>query len=217
MKIVTAGQRTPEWFAARRGIPTASRFDAILTPKTGKPASAQETLINALIAESIEPPDSGFIRPQFISEDMEQGMKLEGEARCSFELEFAQAPVTEVGFILHESSLFGASPDGLVGDASGLELKCPKAETLVGYIRAGVLPDAYKAQVHGSMIVSGRNSWSFFAYARHFQPFHLLVKRDDFTATLEKELFNFCERYNVEREIFGLHRIGDPAYLQVVE
>jgi hypothetical protein len=209
MKIVQVAQRSESWFAARRGIPTASRFDAILTPKTGKPAAAQETLINALIAESIEPPDSGFIRPQFVSEEMEQGMKLEGEGRCSFELEFAQAPVTEVGFVLHESGLFGASPDGLVGDVSGVELKCPKAETLVGYIRAGVLPDAYKAQVHGSMVVTGRDSWSFFAYARHFAPFHILVKRDDFTAALEKELFSFCERYGQVRQQFGLPPIGN--------
>lgn len=217
MKIVTAEQRSPAWFAARRGIPTASRFDSILTPKTGKPAAAQETLINSLIAESITPPDAGFIRPQFLSEEMEQGMILEAESRCSFELEFAKAPVAEVGFVLHDSSLFGASPDGLVGEVSGVELKCPKAETVVGYIRAGVLPDAYKCQVHGSMVVTGRDSWSFFAYARNLPPFHVLVKRDDFTAVLEKEIFNFCERYNMEREIFGLNRIGDPAYIRAVK
>jgi hypothetical protein len=208
MRIIEVPQKSEAWFAARRGIPTASRFDSILTPKTGKPASAQETLINALIAESITPPDAGFIGQRYTSEDMEHGMILEAEARCAYELEFAKGQVTEAGFILHDSGLFGCSPDALVGEDGGCEIKCPKAETHVGYVRAGVLPDAYKCQVHGSMIVTGRNSWSFFSYARNFPPFHLRVTRDDFTATLERELFAFASRYNVERAKFGLPLIG---------
>ena len=43
MKVIQCTQGTPDWFEARRGIPTASRFDMILTPKTGKP-SAQRVL-----------------------------------------------------------------------------------------------------------------------------------------------------------------------------
>ena len=208
MKVITAEQRTAAWFEARRGLPTASRFDSILTPKTGKPAAAQETLINALIAESIMPPDSGFVRPPFISEEMEQGMKLEAEARCSYELEYAKLPVTEAGFILHDSGAFGGSPDALVGDVGGCEIKCPLAATHVGYIRAGVLPDAYKCQVHGSLIVTGRAWWDYFSYARHFPPFHLRVTRDDFTVTLERELTAFVARYNVERAKFNLPPVG---------
>lgn len=208
MKTVPVTQRTPEWFAARRGLPTCSRFDAILTPKTGKPASAQEGLINTLIAESIAPPDGGFIRPKFISEEMEQGMILEGEARCAYELEFADAPVTEAGFIMHDSGTFGGSPDGLVGDAGGVEIKCPQAATHVGYVRAGVLPDAYRCQVHGYLVVTGRAWWDFFSYARNFKPLHLRVTRDDFTAALAEELGAFVVRYNLERAKFDLPPIG---------
>jgi hypothetical protein len=210
MKVFDFPQKSPAWFEARRGLPTASRFDSILTPKTGKPAAAQETLINALIAESIVPPDSGFLRPQFISEEMEQGIKLEAEARCAFELEHAKLPVTEAGFILHDSGTFGASPDALVGEIGGCEIKCPLASTLVGYIRAGVLPDAYKCQVHGSMIVTGRSTWSFFGYSRNLPPFHLQIKRDQFTDLLEREITAFVIRYNIEREKFNLKPIGSP-------
>jgi hypothetical protein len=209
MIICEAAQRSEEWFAARRGIPTCSRFDSIITPGKGEPAKAQETLINELIAESICPPDQGFIRPTFISPEMEYGMKLEAEARCSFELEYAGGqPVREVGFALHESGLFGGSPDALVGEMSGVEIKCPNASTHVGYIRAGVLPQTYKAQVHGYLAVTGRSHWWFFSYARNFPPFCIRVGRDDFTAKLEAELYAFAERYNVERKKFGLPPLG---------
>lgn len=208
MIVNEAQQRSDAWYALRRGLPTASRFDSILTPKTGEPSKAQEKLIDELIAESIQPPEQGFIR-HYISPEMEQGMKLEGEARCSFELEYAKGqPVKEVGFIMHDSGLFGGSPDALVGDDSGLEMKCPNLSTHIGYVRAGVLPPEYRCQLHGSMVVTGRNSWSFFSYARGALPFHILVKRDDFTKKLEDALYAFSKKYNTEREKFGLPPLG---------
>ena len=208
MNAIECAQRSDAWFAARRGLPTCSRFDSILTPKTGKPAAAQGKLINELIAESVCPPDQGLIRPKYTSEEMEYGMKLEAEARCSYELEHAVGKVSEVGFVLHDSGLFGGSPDALVGDDGGVEIKCPNAATHVGYVRDNVLPSDYRCQVHGYLVVTGRAWWDFWSYCRNFDPFLLRVTRDDFTAKLEDELFAFCERYNVERAKFGLPPIG---------
>jgi hypothetical protein len=206
MRTLDIPQRSEAWFAARRGIPTASRFDAILQPVKGEPSKAQETLINELIAESLCPPEQGEVR--FSTDEMEQGMRLEAEARCWYELEHATAPVTEAGFILHDSGLFGCSPDALVGEDGGLELKCPNAATHVGYVRAGVLPNDYKLQVHGSIVVTGRSWWDFASYARNIPPFVVRVHRDAFTAKLEAELFAFCKRYNEARARFGLSPIG---------
>ena len=205
MKIITAGQRTPEWYEARRGIPTASRFDSIITAKTWKASSAQETLIDELIAESILPPEQGVIRP--VSADMEHGIITEARARCAYEAEFASGAVSEVGFVLHESGSFGGSPDALVGDHSGLEIKCPKPSTHIGYVRAGILPPEYRAQVHGSMIVTGRSQWEFFSYCPNLPPLHVVASRDDFTAALERELLAFVIRYNEARAKFGLSKI----------
>lgn len=208
MKAITVAQRSEEWFAARRGIPTCSRFDKILTPKTAKPAAAQSTLIAELIAESVCPPDEGMLKPQFTSADMEYGMKLEAEARCGYELEHATGNVSEVGFILHDSGLFGGSPDALVGEDGGVEIKCPNAATHIGYVMANELPPEYKCQVHGYLVVSGRKWWDFWSYCRHFEPFLLRVERDDFTDKLEAELRAFAERYNEVRKRFKLNPIG---------
>jgi hypothetical protein len=142
---------------------------------------------------------------------MEQGMKLEAEARCSYELEHATEPVSEVGFVLADCGMFGGSPDALVGESGGVEIKCPNPSTHIRYMRDGTLPNEYKCQVHGYMIVTGRDWWSFFSYARHLPPLHVRVKRDEFTAKLEAELMSFCQRYNAARAIFNLPPLGSTA------
>jgi len=136
--------------------------------------------------------------------EMEHGVIREAEARCSYDLEHAKGPVKEVGFLIHESGLFGGSPDCLVGEDGGCEIKCPNGSTLIGYIRDGYLPDKYKCQVHGYLAVTKRAYWDFFAYSRNIPPFKITVYPDDFTKKLEAELFKFCERYNTERAKFGL-------------
>ena len=81
----------------------------------------------------------------------------------------------------------------------------------IGYVMENVLPPAYKCQVHGYLIVTGRKVWNFWSYCRHFEPFLIRVERDEFTAKLEAELYNFCKRYNEARARFGLPPIGKAA------
>ncbi len=209
MTTLDAPQRSEDWFNARRGLPTCSRFDKILTAVQGKRSAGQETLIDELLAESLCPPEQGFIRPA--TADMEYGMKLEAEARCAYELEYATEPVKEVGFILADCGMFGGSPDALVGETGGVEIKCPNAATHIGYFRGGILPTEYRCQVHGYMVVTGRAWWSFFSYARNVSPFHLRVVRDDFTEKLSAELREFCERYNKARAMFDLPPLGSVS------
>lgn len=211
MVTINEPQRSKAWFDARRGMPTCSRFHQIITAAKGQRSAAQETLIDELLAESLCPPEAGVIKPEYTSVEMEYGMKLEAEARCSYELEHATEPVTEVGFMIHESGMFGGSPDALVGESGGVELKCPNAATHIGYYRAAVLPNEYKCQVHGYMVVSGRPWWDFMSYARSLPPFRIRVACDDFTAKLEAEVMAFCERYNFARAQFKLPPLGIKA------
>lgn len=208
MKIVNVLQGSEAWFAARRGLPTASRFDQIITPVNGAPSKSQEKLINELLAEALLPESNA---PERLTDEMRSGMILEAEARCAYELGFATAKVSEVGFVLHESGLFGCSPDALVGEDAGAEIKCPNPTTHLGYVRAGVVPSDYRCQIHGAMIVTGRACWDFFSYHRGLTPFCLRVTRDDFTAKLAAELVAFCTRYNEARAKFDLPPIGAVA------
>jgi hypothetical protein len=70
-------QGTHEWLQARVGIPTASRFDDLITPKTRKPSSSATRYRNEILAEWIlgHPIEWGT------SQWMERGTELESEAR----------------------------------------------------------------------------------------------------------------------------------------
>jgi hypothetical protein len=52
-RLLDVEQGSVEWQMARLGIPTASNFDKIITPKTMKPSASAEKYAWALIAEQI--------------------------------------------------------------------------------------------------------------------------------------------------------------------
>ena len=126
MRIINVPQRSPEWFAARLGCPSASNFAKVLTPG-GKRSTQVEGYLNRLVADIL----TGRSEQQEPSEAMQRGTELEPEARAYYEL--IAGPVEEVGFCIHDDG-FGCSPDGVVGDGL-LEIKCPLAHTHVEYLR----------------------------------------------------------------------------------
>ena len=118
-------QGSDAWQQLRLGIPTASAFDRILTPKKLEPSAQQEMYIAELNAEwkSGEPCDD-FGGGEWV----ERGKALEPEARREYAFE-AKAKPEEVAFIYKdEQHMVGCSPDALVGDEGLLELKCPDAQ-----------------------------------------------------------------------------------------
>ena len=60
---------------------------------------------------------------------------------------------------------------------------------------AGVLPDDYKQQVHGSMAVTGLNSWNFWSYFPGMAPLHVVVTRDEYTEKISSALDSFLTEY----------------------
>lgn len=205
MTILDIPQRSDAWYEARRGIPTASVFDKIITPAKGEPSSSQEKLLNELLAEALCP----TYGPGYQSADMEAGTELEAEARRFYEFcEAGALPVKEVGFLLSDCGRFGGSPDALVGDDGGLEIKCPSAVTQIAYLRGKVLPLEYKTQVHGYLAVSGRSFWDFLSYYPGLPRFLVRVERDAFTEKLAAEVGRFCDKLNAARATFGLPAIG---------
>jgi hypothetical protein len=101
---------------------------------------------------------------------MQDGSDREPFARMLYEAETQQA-VEQVGFALHPVwDWFGASPDGLVGDDGGVELKCPAEITHDAYAaNIDLLVQEYKGQVLGNMICFPEREWwdlvSFHPYA----------------------------------------------------
>lgn len=183
MKIVQCVQGETDWLHARAGIVTASALGNLVTPTFApREGKAVETYLYELLAERCmgAPIESGS------GWAAEQGQITEREARSwvSFSQE---VQIEKVGFVTTDDGMIGCSPDGLIGNDSGLELKCPQAPTHLKYLTEGRLPPEYAAQVHGSLYVTGRASWLFVSYNRFFPPLLVRVARDEKIMALIRE------------------------------
>jgi predicted phage-related endonuclease len=181
-------QRSAEWFAQRAGKWTGSKFVDVLArnKKTGEPLKAYTDLIWQVVVERMtgQPVEGaqGFA--------LQWGKDVEPFAREAYELETGMI-VTESEFIVHPQFDFvGCSPDGLIGNSKGLEMKCPKSSAvhLERYI-SGV-PEEYIPQIQGCMWVTDLPEWDFVSYDPRMPESHRLiiipVKRDEeFIAKLQ--------------------------------
>jgi len=151
MKILELEQRTPEWYQARKGIPTASSFDKIITSK-GEPSKQRTKYLYELAGERL----GGIVDETYQNFAMLRGVEMEAEAKSLYEI--IGQPVQEVGFCLSDCGRFGCSPDGLVGDSGGVEIKCPLIATHVEYLikNKEEMPVEYFQQVQGCLFVTGR-------------------------------------------------------------
>lgn len=192
MKLLNLEQGSVEWQHARAGITTASEMDSLITP-LGKKRSGEG--LKSYLARKVSEAWLGGPLETFTNFDVEAGQILEGEARPWFECATG-LDVKTVGFITTDDGRIGCSPDGLVTDTCGLEIKCPKVETHVGYLLAGILPYDYVAQVQGSMLVTGYSQWKFLSYRRRMPAFLLTVDRDEaFIKTLNEAIEEHLERF----------------------
>ena len=174
MKVIDCLQGSPEWKAARVGIPTASEFARLVTNtikdgeyklSTSLPGYAAELAAELFAGKSLKDFDGNTW--------MDRGKEKEAEAVALYEFT-TDATVTRVGFITTDDGLCGCSPDALVGDDGGLEVKCNKAEThveIVGYHKKhGHAPVKYTQQVQVCLWITGRKHWDQLFYHPDLPP-----------------------------------------------
>lgn len=149
MITLNVTQGTPEWLAVRLGIPTASNFDRIVTPK-GALSASSEKYLNELVAEWF----IGEPVTNQATEYMERGTTLEAEAVDWYQWD-TQLSTSRIGFCTLDDGSAGCSPDLLVGGDGLAEIKCPSAPVHVGYLRGGI-HDEYKCQTQGQLWITGR-------------------------------------------------------------
>lgn len=157
-------QRTPEWFEQRRGMVTASVVGKLVTAKTIKVATNDESrgLCAQLTAERV---NGWSDDPSFTSADMERGIDHEPIALAKY-AETTDAKVETVGFMVRDDWGYsiGYSPDGLVGDDGLVEVKCPRAKGHLTTIVMGVVPAHHMAQLQCGLLVSGRKWIDFVSF-----------------------------------------------------
>ena len=169
-------QGSPEWLSERAGKVTASMVSAVLAkPETAGYRDYQAQLVAEILTGKPQGSD-------YTNAAMQFGTEMEPLARSAYEAETGFS-VDEVGFCQHPTiNRAGASPDGLVGKNSLVEIKVPKVATHLAYLIAGVVPVGYKNQMMWQMACTGRDWCDFVSFRpdlpEHLQLFVIRFKRD---------------------------------------
>lgn len=186
-------QGSEQWIAARTGKLTASNASKVITAG-GKLSTQRTAYMDELISDCFCPGQNAWQG----NANTDRGTAMEPLARAEFE-RLMSITVEEVGFVTREDGIIGCSPDGLISNGvrhiAGLEIKCPLPKTHLRYLIDGCLPDAYKPQVHFSMMVTGL-PWHFFSYCPGMKPLHLFVEPDAYTAKLKDTVEAFVSEYS---------------------
>jgi putative phage-type endonuclease len=182
MIVHSMPQRSPEWYAMRRGKITGSEIGKFVMNTDKKALDARQNLIDAKIGEEADGDDC---EPNYETFWMKRGTRLEAEALSAYE-SYTGHEVEQVGFVSHDTLPLGVSPDALVNNrAFGLEMKCPSGKIQVKRLREKVCPDEYLPQIWLSMIVTGADMWHFWSYHPALPAFHIVVTRADIPAGFE--------------------------------
>lgn len=188
-------QGSVPWLEARIGIPTASQFHRIITPRTGKLSEQSTGYRHELLAEML----LGVSLAEEATQFMERGSALEPEALSYYELVRA-ADLQPGGFFLRDDRRAGCSPDGLIGADGLLEIKCPSPAVHVGYLlEAG--GDKYRPQMQGQLWIAEREWVDFLSYHPVLQPALVRCHRDQaYIAQLAAAVDEFCDRLAAAQE-----------------
>jgi putative phage-type endonuclease len=208
MILETDTQRDADWYAARLGKATASRFkDAIAALKSGAPAQAQRDYLTELVVERLTQQPI----QRFQNAAMTWGTEQEPAARAAYE-RITGRIVEETGFVCHDTLMAGCSPDGLVDWDGLIEIKCPYSsanhiETLLNGMPAEHIP-----QVQGQMWITGREWCDFVSYdPRMPEALQLHVQRiqrdEAFIADLERRVTSFLAEVGTQVE--ALRRLAE--------
>lgn len=191
VNIIACKQHSPEWWAARLGKPTASRFSAIVTPlgRARGGATARRYALD-LLGERI----TMIPATHHETDAMLRGAELEPRGRAWYQLATGRV-VREVGFVVGALGRWGCSPDGLTDDGRGLEIKCPLLPMFLDIAESGCIPDDHRMQIQAALWITGLPAWDYCLYtdARGLVPQIITVEPDPaLHAAMAQHVPEFC-------------------------
>lgn len=162
-----------DWQKARLGKITCSRFDLVKYLKSGAWGETALTYLYDLIGEHLTgQPSESFTG----NKATEWGNQYEAEALAAYTKRTGRK--TKPGKFLPDAKLplVGGTPDAFCGEQGVLEVKCPF--NFKNHLRTVItkkVPDDYKSQVFGHLMLSGREWCDFVSYDPRIKGQHRLV------------------------------------------
>ena len=227
-------QGSADWFRIRLGIPTASCFDQIMTPKTRKLSASWKMYACRLIAERLLNVPTESVQGQ---QWMERGKEEEPNAVKRFEA-VNDVETTPITFIKTDDGSMGCSPDRMILSDKGrrllalsdaavgidasasdfvrmVEIKAPSLPVWLKYKMFG--RDAeYECQLQGQLMISEQDENVFYGYHPHApQQISLVTRRDEvFIKDLRAALREFNDNLHEYHEL--ALKLGDWQTFQEV-
>lgn len=173
IEVFNMPQGSEEWFAARRGIVTASEFATVMAQgRGGGDSKTRRTYMLKLMGERL----TGDPMYHYQNDHMERGHAQEPDARNMYAF-VADVEPKPVGFIRNGS--VGCSPDSLIGDDGMLEIKTKLAHLQLDVLLGGTVPSEHVAQIQGQLWVAKRDWCDFVSYCPKLPLFVKRVERDE--------------------------------------
>jgi hypothetical protein len=189
MQVFNCEQSSPEWFACRMGIPTASMFATVMAKgKDGGASLTRKTYLYKLAGEII----TGEPMENYSNDHMERGKQMEAEARDLYAFMTDLIP-QQVGFIRNGNK--GCSPDSLIGADGVLEVKSKLPHLTIECLLRGEFPAEHKAQCQGALWVTERE-WVDIAV--YWKGLPLFIKRAGREADYINKLSSAVDEFNDE-------------------
>lgn len=191
--VLSCEQRSPEWFAARCGVFTASRAgDVFETTAKGAWTAKRKNYRTELCIERTtgKPKDDNGWKGKTVQD----GVRRESGSLRAYE-NIHGVMLRSVGFVLDNELPIGCSPDGVIGDFEGLvsaknPLQATHFETLrlwhavqscldgtvtsemARKLYLGCVPPEYASQIRHELYVTGASWCDYVSYHEDF-PEHL--------------------------------------------
>lgn len=160
-------QGSPQWFQAKCGLISASHAHEVVTP-----AKLTEGAANAYCARLVaerhlgKPADTTQA-----SQAMERGIVMEKKARdwAAFQL---NVDIEEVGLITTNDGRFLCSPDGIIAETAGVEIKCRMVAAHTAHLLEHIArkddPTWYdkgaRLQIQMGLWITGWPKWYYIGY-----------------------------------------------------
>lgn len=186
LQVFNCDQGTPEWYAARLGIPTASEFSTVMARgRDGGSSLTRKTYMMKLAGERL----TGLPMDSYSNGHMERGKEWEAEAREKYAFDTETDPEI-VGFLRRGD--MGCSPDSLIGERGGLEIKTKAAHLHIEALLRDDIPPEHRAQLQGFLLVTERDWIDLAIYCRKLPLVTRRVLPDrDYIANLKGEIDRF--------------------------
>jgi len=165
-------QNSDLWFEKRLGSVGGSSIPAVLSKGKGNsPSKMRQSLLYKLASEII----TGQVEESYSNKYMDRGHEYEPKARELYEF-LTGSEVEQVALIKSGTPRVHVSPDGLVGDDGGIEIKTMLPHIFIELLDTSRIDGYHIKQCQHFLMVSGRKWIDYLAYSPEM-PDPIWIKR----------------------------------------